>query len=286
VADARRTYARVGFALAGMYVAVHGGQRLLSLWVPPLVATYLPIYGLGLPVFLMLVGKGGTRPASRPLKVLEALALLPTCLFVAYVGNILGYGLQWVLDALITVDLLPEVAGPGVGFLGLQMALVTVASPVMEEVVFRRCLIDRLQVHGQRTALVVSALAFGLFHGTANQLCYGALIGLVLDRNTVVSHNIKDTTKKDLTSWDDFKEYYIGHFGNNYNLEDLRTYYEPINEYQGANVLGLQNPKYKTLPQHEYVEIITKAQLTQQATFEGWDFQNIWKMGTNGPTLR
>lgn len=179
VADARRTYARVGFALAGMYVAVHGGQRLLSLWVPPLVATYLPIYGLGLPVFLMLVGKGGTRPASRPLKVLEVLALLPTCLFVAYVGNILGYGLQWVLDALITVDLLPEVAGPGVGFLGLQMALVTVASPVMEEVVFRRCLIDRLQVHGQRTALVVSALAFGLFHGTANQLCYGALIGLV-----------------------------------------------------------------------------------------------------------
>ena len=116
--------------------------------------------------------------------------------------------------------------------------------------------------------------------------CHGALIGLVLDRETVLSYNIKDTSKKDLTSWDDFKEYFIGHFGNNYNLEDLRTYYEPINEYQGANVLGLQNPKYNTLPRHEYVEIITSAQLKQQATFEGWDFQNIWKMGTNGPTLR
>ena len=116
--------------------------------------------------------------------------------------------------------------------------------------------------------------------------CHGALIGLVLDRETVLSYNIKDTSKKDLTSWDDFKEYFIGHFGNNYNLENLRTYYEPINEYQGANVLGLQNPKYNTLPQHEYVEIITSAQLKQQSTFEGWDFTNIWKMGANGPELR
>ena len=116
--------------------------------------------------------------------------------------------------------------------------------------------------------------------------CHGALIGLVLDRQTVISYNIKDTTKKDLTSWDDFKEYYIGHFGNNYNLEDLRNYYEPINEYQYSGLSGLQNPKYNTLPKHEYVQIITESELTQQATFEGWDFVNIWQMTANGPTLR
>ncbi|MBO5221978.1 MAG: Ig-like domain-containing protein [Clostridia bacterium] len=115
--------------------------------------------------------------------------------------------------------------------------------------------------------------------------CHGALIGLVLDRNTVLNYNIKDTGKKELT-WDDFKEYYIGPFGNNYNLENLRTYYEPINEYEGANVLGLQNPKYSKLPTHEFVKIITEAQLTDQSVFEGWDFVNIWKMGENGPTLR
>ena len=116
--------------------------------------------------------------------------------------------------------------------------------------------------------------------------CHGALIGLVLDRNTVFYHNIKDPTKKELTSWDDFKEYYIGHFGNNYNLEDLRTYYEPINDYEGSNVLGLQNAKYKVLPTHEYVEIITEQQLLDQSVFEGWDFENIWVMTENGPQLR
>ena len=116
--------------------------------------------------------------------------------------------------------------------------------------------------------------------------CHGALIGLILDRNTVLSSNIKDTGKKDLTGWDDFKENYIGHFDHNYNLEDLRNYYEPINEYQYSGLNGLQNPKYDTLPKHQYVEIITESELTRQATFEGWDFQNVWKMGANGPELR
>ena len=116
--------------------------------------------------------------------------------------------------------------------------------------------------------------------------CHGALIGLVLDRNTVTRYNVKDTSKDELTSWDDFKEYHIGHFGNNYNLEALRTYYEPINDYEYSNISGLQNPKYDSVPQHEYVEIITEEQLTDQSVFEGWDFENVWIMGENGPELR
>jgi hypothetical protein len=48
----------------------------------------------------------------------------------------------------------------------------------------------------------------------------------------------------------------------------------------------LQNPKFKVLPTHDYVEIITEEQLKAQATFEGWDFQNVWIMGENGPELR
>ena len=115
--------------------------------------------------------------------------------------------------------------------------------------------------------------------------CHGALIGLVLDRQTVLSHNIKDTGKKELT-WDDFEENYIGCFGNNYNLEDLRTYYTPINEYSGSGVNGLRNPKYDVLPTHEYVEIITEQQLLDESIFVGWDFENVWVMTENGPRLR
>ena len=114
--------------------------------------------------------------------------------------------------------------------------------------------------------------------------CHGALIGLVLDRYTY--SNVIDKTKKDQSSWDGFSENYIGHFGNNYNLEDLRTYYTPLNDYEGSNPSGMQNPKYSAMPTHDYVEIITEAQLLDESIFVGWDFQNIWIMTEDGPQLR
>jgi hypothetical protein len=116
--------------------------------------------------------------------------------------------------------------------------------------------------------------------------CHGALIGLVLDAESMFYVNVKDTSKKDQSSWDDLVENYNGHFGNNYNLEDLRTYYSPINDYEYSNVLGLQNPKYTSVPQHEYVEIITETQLLDESIFEGWDFENVWIMTEHGPQLR
>lgn len=61
----------------------------------------------------------------------------------------------------------------------LQAALLTFAAPVMEESVFRRCVIDRLQPYGEKAALVVSALLFALFHASANQVCYAFMLGLV-----------------------------------------------------------------------------------------------------------
>lgn len=114
--------------------------------------------------------------------------------------------------------------------------------------------------------------------------CHGALIGLVYDIYTY--RYITDTSKKDQSDWAGFSSTCILRFEDNYNIEDLRTYYTPVNEYAGSNTLGMQKPTYSAMPQHEYVKIITEAELKDQSTFEGWDFTNIWKMGDSGPELR
>lgn len=180
VGSARSAYARVGLALACMLVAIRGGQLLLAPWAPPHVSLYLPIYGFGLPVFLAIAGRGGARPAARGLGVPALLAILAACLFVGYAGSVVGLALQGALRLVLPTPLVPRPTAIPEGHLLLQLLLVTVASPFMEELVFRRCLLDRLGAFGERTALVVSSLAFGLFHGNVNQLCYGFLIGLVL----------------------------------------------------------------------------------------------------------
>ena len=114
--------------------------------------------------------------------------------------------------------------------------------------------------------------------------CHGALVGAVHDIYTVRS--VKDKTKKDQSDWSCFDTQVVKRFEDNYNLENLRTYYTPINDYKYTSwTAGLQNALY-IMPTHEYVEIITSQELKTQATFEGWDFQNVWKMGANGPELR
>jgi len=114
--------------------------------------------------------------------------------------------------------------------------------------------------------------------------CHGALVGLVLDNYT--RRYMANKSQKDQSDWAGFTDTCILRFEDNYNLENLRTYYTPLNNYQGKTSSGMSRPYYDKMPQHEYVEIITKSQLTDQSTFEGWDFTSVWKMTANGPTLR
>ena len=96
-----------------------------------------------------------------------------------YSGNIVGSLLQGAVDFFIPVSLPPLAEALDTDHLEIRAVLAAFASPLMEELVFRRCLIDRLRPYGERAALLTSALAFGLFHGTVSQLCYGFLLGLV-----------------------------------------------------------------------------------------------------------
>ena len=114
--------------------------------------------------------------------------------------------------------------------------------------------------------------------------CHGALVGLVLDNHT--RRHITDTTKADQSDWAGFSKTAIYRFESNYNLEALRTYYTPLNEYKKANTNGMYNPVYSAMPSHEYVQIVTENQMKNVETFAGWDFETVWQMTANGPTLR
>lgn len=55
-----------------------------------------------------------------------------------------------------------------------------VIGPILEELIFRKLLIDRLRRFGEWNAVLFSALAFGLFHMNLPQFCYAASVGLML----------------------------------------------------------------------------------------------------------
>ncbi len=53
-------------------------------------------------------------------------------------------------------------------------------APVFEELMFRKMLIDRTVQYGEKTAMIVSGLMFGLFHTNFYQMLYAFAIGMIL----------------------------------------------------------------------------------------------------------
>lgn len=108
--------------------------------------------------------------------------------------------------------------------------------------------------------------------------CHGAVVGCIYDH--VTRRNVIDKSKYDQTDWAGFSEVSFTRLESCFNVEALRTYFRPITEFTRSS-----QRKYE-MPVHEYVTIVTEEQLTDQSVFEGWDFENVWIMGENGPELR
>ena len=53
-------------------------------------------------------------------------------------------------------------------------------APIFEELVFRKLILDRTKGYGETTAIVFSALCFGLFHENLTQFLYAFCVGLFL----------------------------------------------------------------------------------------------------------
>ena len=73
--------------------------------------------------------------------------------------------------------LINSMVGSGVtmGFL-----VVSLIGPVVEELIFRKLMIDRLHNYGETTAIIFTALCFGLFHQNLTQFFYATSVGIFL----------------------------------------------------------------------------------------------------------
>ena len=55
-----------------------------------------------------------------------------------------------------------------------------IIGPVLEELIFRKLMLDRTRGYGEKTAVIFSAICFGLFHGNLTQFLYASCAGLFL----------------------------------------------------------------------------------------------------------
>lgn len=148
------------------------------LWAVRLVPMYLISMPLSLLIFRFAPA---SAPEKKRLPLPVWLGVLAICFGLTYAGNFLGNivntVLEWLTGGSSTGDL--EEVTSGSPFLS-NLLFCGILAPLMEEIFFRKVVIDRLRRFGDLPAVLLSGIAFGLIHGNLSQFFYAAAIGAVL----------------------------------------------------------------------------------------------------------
>lgn len=96
---------------------------------------------------------------------------------IMYVGNFIGIGLALLLTAGKAENRVSDIVASG--DLWETILFVVIIAPIMEEWLFRKQILGRLRVYGEKRAIVFSALVFALFHMNIFQFFYAFGLGLV-----------------------------------------------------------------------------------------------------------
>lgn len=188
--QARRDFSRIGaslclmvvvwYALAtvlegALYAAV-GGKGETPNWVT-YVGSGVPLYLIAMPIAVMLMGKS-TVIETRKFDMKPGLffKLLLMCLPMMWAGSVFGSMLSMVLSNGEATDRMADLAMQTNIW---NVVFLVIVGPIFEEWLFRKQLIDHTRKYGEKTAILLSGLAFGLFHMNLFQFFYAFLLGLM-----------------------------------------------------------------------------------------------------------
>ena len=190
--NARREFSLTGVALSVMLVValvvqllwfgvpalIPGLQELLEKKYWTWLGVGIPLYVLAMPICALLLRLvPAAPPEKKTYPVGKFLIFIPVAFFITYAGNIIGTILSLVLSNGMAENPLNDLAMENSFWKVLTMVIL---APVMEELVFRKLLIDRTVRYGEKTAVLLSAVTFGLFHQNLFQFFYAFGAGLLL----------------------------------------------------------------------------------------------------------
>ena len=141
----------------------------------------LPGYLIAMPVcWLVLQSVEKDPPLKAPLGAKNFFCVVAVSLAAIELGGLVGNWISAILGFVVGRDLTNDVSDLILSSdLGTVFLFVCVLAPIMEELFFRKLLLDRVRRYGDRAAILISALAFGLYHGNFYQFFYAFALGAV-----------------------------------------------------------------------------------------------------------
>ncbi len=189
---ARKTFSRIGLALTVILLTATALQlvwvivpRLLwgkdnwfatsswGLWL----GTFVPMYLIAVPLGLLVLRKlPAQTPQDHPMGGKNAFVIFAISLCVMYAGNLIGTALSMILSGGTAQNAVVDYVSDNNP---LKYVFVVILAPVIEEYVCRKQIIDRTRQYGEKTAVFLSGLTFGLLHQNFFQFFYAFGLGLI-----------------------------------------------------------------------------------------------------------
>ena len=167
-------------ALLKPLILIFGESRALTR--AALLVSEFAMYGVAFPLFAWLMGRipSCEMKEKKKIRLGQFLGMLVFCYGLTYLGNMIG-GFFMEAVGILRGTAYGNPVAEAIDQMDMGMIFLTTVliAPVMEELVFRKYLIDRLVPYGQKTAVILSGLFFALFHGNFYQFFYALLLGMV-----------------------------------------------------------------------------------------------------------
>ncbi len=179
-----------------MFLGIIGviNKELLSAnWVN-YASIAISFYLIGFPVFYFMI-KNLPEEEKRESRTLGVLEIIKIC--------VMSYGVVYIFSLftnlimmLIAVIKGSEVTNPLVNVLEgsnwiWSLVFVGILSPIIEEMMFRGVMLNKLRRYGDKVTIITTAVLFGLFHGNFSQFFYAVALGMVFAYVTLKTGTIK-----------------------------------------------------------------------------------------------
>ena len=189
----RRQLAAPALAVSVMFLVTVLAQLVLVLlvqlfapWIAQqdwylIVASNGPMYAIAMPLSLLCYRMSVAEPPQKKkLGVPAFLGLIPICFALTYIGNIIGSVVNEVIATFTGEPVTNELQELSLSLpLWATFLFMGVLAPILEEIFYRKLVIDRLLRFGELPAILISGILFGLIHANFSQFFYAAMLGMV-----------------------------------------------------------------------------------------------------------
>lgn len=201
----RRIIGRIGWALFLMAAAVIAVQYLIFYMVEryapeytnkgwlALSVTAISVIGVALPIIHGML-KNVPSPVRAPktrLSLLQFIGLFFVSASLMYLANYVSVFITFIISIAKGKDITNPAADTIFGSsMWMTVAYVAILGPIVEEVIFRKILLDKLRGFGDLPAILFTGFAFGLFHMNLSQFIYATVLGFIFAYVTIRTNTI------------------------------------------------------------------------------------------------